>query len=403
MALKRTLLCAVPRMIEPPLSGGELRVHSLLSRLQPRWRIALACFLDSEDEVRQTAAALRLENGIVDKVHLVRRTPGASAPEGLPDTARWFFDPAMRDALGRLAADERVDLIHFEFNEMAQYAPALRCMAATAMTEHDASTLSWGRSYLRRDGSAAHRARQWWLRARFEREVIRACDRVVVLSEADARRLRPLAGGDRLRIVPTGVDLDRFAFRPPAEREPDTALFVGHFPHFPNEDAAVRLVREVLPPLKRRRPAARVLLVGSKVTDRVAALAGPDVSIFDTVPDVRPFLARAAVFVAPLSLGFGIKGKILEAFASGTPVVATVSACEAMPDLVNGRHALLGRSPRELAELAARLLADAALGERLAKAAREYVEERFGWDRQVERLEQVYDEALSEYSARRAR
>src|SRR6185369_8184417 len=167
----------------------------------------LACFLDPEDEVRQTAAALRLEHGLVDKVQLVRRTPGASAPDGLPDTARWFFDPAMRDGLGRLAAEERADLIHFEFNEMAQYAPALRNMAATVMTEHDASTLSWRRSYLRKEGPALHRARQWWLRARFERAVCRACDRVVVLSEADERRLAPLAGGDRLRVVPTGVDL----------------------------------------------------------------------------------------------------------------------------------------------------------------------------------------------------
>src|SRR5579859_2127473 len=127
----RRLICAVPRMIEPPLSGGELRIHSLLVRLKPRWRVALVCFVDAQDEVRQTAAAMRLENGLVDKVHLVRRTPGAQAPSNLPDTARWFYDPEMLKTLGRVAGEERAELIHFEFNEMAQYAPALRCLAAT--------------------------------------------------------------------------------------------------------------------------------------------------------------------------------------------------------------------------------------------------------------------------------
>ena len=399
----RRLICAVPRMIEPPLSGGELRVHSLLARLRGLWRITFVCFLDPQDEVRQTAAAMRLENGLVDKVHLVRRTPGAIAPAGLPDTAKWFHDPAMLAALGRAASEERADLIHFEFNEMGQYAGALRWLAATVLTEHDASTLSWRRSYLRKQGGLAHRAAQWLRRAAYERRVFGWSDRVVALSDADARRLAPFARDGQVRVVPTGVDLERFSFQKTGARDPDAVLFIGHFPHFPNEDAAVWLCREVLPELRRRRPSAKALLVGSKVTEAVAALAGPGVEIFDTVPDVRPFLARASVFIAPLRLGFGIKGKILEAFAAGTPVVATPSACEAMPELVPGRHVLLGRTPAELAGQAARLLADAALRERIARAARDYVERRFGWDRQAQRLAEIYEEALAEFSSRTRR
>lgn len=396
----RRLICAVPRMIEPPLSGGELRVHSLLARLKERWRVTLVCFVDPQDEVRQTAAAMRLENGLVEKVHLVRRTPGAQAPAGLPDTARWFYDPQMLRTLGRVASEERVDLIHFEFNEMGQYAPSLRFLAASVVTEHDASTLSWNRSYLRGEGDFAHRARQWLLRVAFERKVFRSCDKVVVLSDADARRLRVFARDGQLDVVPTGVDLGRFVFQGPGGREPDSVLFIGHFPHFPNEDAAVWLCRDILPKLRERRPGAKALLVGSKVTPPVAALGGAAVEIYDTVPDVRPFLARAQVFIAPMRLGFGIKGKILEAFASGTPVVATASACEAMPGLIAGRHALLGRTPKELADGAARLLDDAELRDRMARAAREYVVSRFGWDRQAELLEATYEEALRNFSTR---
>jgi glycosyltransferase involved in cell wall biosynthesis len=220
------------------------------------------------------------------------------------------------------------------------------------------------------------------------------CDRVVALSPADARRLGRFGRRDKIRVVPTGDDLSHFAFAGPEGRDPDGLLFVGHYPHYPNEDAAVFLGREIMPALRAMNPRARLSLVGSYPTPAVQALASEAVEVVGTVPDVRPHLARAAVFIAPVRLGCGIKGKVLEAFASGTPVVATPAACEALPGVRDGEHLLIGRGAAALASQAARLLADAGLRRRLAEPARRYVEKLFGWERQAAALDEVYREGL---------
>lgn len=136
-------------------------------------------------------------------------------------------------------------------------------------------------------------------------------------------------------------------------------------------------------------------LVGSSVTPRVHALAGDSVEVVGTVPQVHPYLAKARVFAAPVRLGRGIKGKILEAFASGVPVVAIPEACEAMPDARDGEHLLIARSPEEFARRCADLLNDEAMSFRLARAARELVEKQWSYDRQADLLDTAYRELLA--------
>ncbi|MBI4375733.1 MAG: glycosyltransferase [Elusimicrobia bacterium] len=393
------ILAVTPRIIYPPLSGGESRVFSLLTRLARSHELSLATFVEPGEEAQAAAAALRLESGPLKKVHLVARTGACASRPGLPRAARRYFDEAMARALDRLSAEGNFDLVHLEFSEMGQYAPYVRTRAATVLTEHDASFLSLSRSYLRREGGAWEQLKDWIRRLRYSREIAGQADEIVAVSPADARRLRWLAGC-RATLVPTGVDLERFDFHGQDRRQRDLAMFLGHYPHYPNEDAALWLCREIWPLVREKRPGARLALVGSKPTAAVQALRGPDVEISGTLPDVRPYLHRAGLFIAPLRLGFGIKGKLLEAFACGAPVLATPVACEALPGIEPGRHLLVGKTARELARLAISLLDDPALAATLAREARRYVEARFGWDTQADALERVYRQALAGYAAR---
>jgi glycosyltransferase involved in cell wall biosynthesis len=388
----KTVLLAVPRMIVPALSGGELRVLSLVRALAPKYRFSVATFLEPGREAELAASALYLESQGV-RAHLIPRGPAAPRSADAPGIARSYEDPEMARALRRIVAEEKADLVHLEFTQMAQYSESLQDLVPVVATEHDTSLLSGERSYLRPGQETAPEARR--LAEAFLRRVLGACARVVTMSEADAERLAAIVPRERIRVVPTGVDLAAFPFRPLSGREPDRVAFVGHYAHFPNEDAAVFLCREVLPALLARRPGAKVSLIGSGVTPAVAALRSGIVEVTGPVPSVAPHLARARVFIAPMRLGFGIKGKLLEAFSSGLPSVATPEACEAMPGLRDGTHVLLARDAAGLADACARLLEDDALSERLARAARAYVEERFGWDRQAALLDAVYREALA--------
>lgn len=387
-----SVLSVVPRMIYPAHSGGEIRVGALIRALAGRVRFTLVTFLESGQEAHATAAAMRLERDWGLQTVFARR----GLPVGdwmTPDLARPYADGRMAEMILRTAREARADLVHLEFTQLAQYARSASAAAPVVLTEHDTSVLTFARSYVRGE-SAFRRAAERVRHEVYLRRALRHCARVVAVSDADAARLARLSPRRNVRVVPTGVDLARFPFRDLAGREAGRVAFVGHYPHFPNEDAAVFLCKRILPPLRRLRAEARVALVGSAPTPAVLALAADAVAVVGTVPEVAPELHRARVFIAPMRLGFGIKGKILEAFSAGTPVVATAQACEAMPGIADGVHALLARDAEGLAAAAARLLSDDALSRRLAAAAREYVERRFGWARQADLQEAVYREAL---------
>ncbi len=80
--------------------------------------------------------------------------------------------------------------------------------------------------------------------------------------------------------------------------------------------------REIWPLLRRDIPESRLVLVGSEPNAKIVSLESRAVRVTGTVPSVEPFLAKARLFVAPVRLGRGIKGKILEAFASGDDALA---------------------------------------------------------------------------------
>ena len=391
-----------PRLIYPAQSGGDLRVYSLLRCLADRYRVTLLSFHERGRGARAAAAALALERELVHRVHLVERgAPGREA--WLPPEAQSWQSEEMNASLDAVVEDERIELAHIEFGELAHYARRLKGRVPVVLTEHDASSLSWGRSYLSPDEQGGAWGRPWsWARQwLYTWRTLRDCDRVVVVSEADRRRLSAVAGGGRVAVVPTGVDTRRF-FPGGAARRPGSLVFVGHYPHYPNEEAAVSLARDVLPRVRREIPGARLQLVGSGPTPVVLALESEAIEVTGPVPEVQPYLAAAEVFVAPLRLGFGIKGKLLEAFASGTPVVATPQACEGIPQAKAEEHLLVGDGVEALSAQTVRLLRDPALRRRLAARARELVEKSFTWEAQADRLDRVYRSLLGAREAAHA-
>jgi glycosyltransferase involved in cell wall biosynthesis len=280
-----------------------------------------------------------------------------------------------------------------EYDLMAPYA-RLAAGVPLVLTQHDAGTISFFHSYFREMAGWGKFARvgEWLRRVRFEREALARFDRVVVCTEPDARRLARVAAAERIRVVPTGVDLDEFA--PGAAPATPTLVFVGHYPHFPNEDAAVFFARRVLPRVRQARPDVRFLAVGSSPTPAVMALGRePGVIVTGTVPSVAPFLRQAAVFVAPLRLGQGIKGKILEAFAAGVPVVATPCAADGLGARA-GVELELASSPRAFASVVAALLSDEGRRRRLGEAGRAFARRAWSWPALAPRLGGVYEELV---------
>jgi glycosyltransferase involved in cell wall biosynthesis len=268
--------------------------------------------------------------------------------------------------------------------------------AAKVLTEHDMGGASFFGSYFREMSGWGKLARlpEWRRRVRFMKAVAGDYDRVVVMTEPDRRALLRLAPRAPVRAVPTGVDLEFFRRRsPPA---PGARLvYLGHYPHYPNEDAALHMLRDILPRVRRRAPRVEFVAAGSDPTEALKREAArvPGVIVTGTMPDVRPCLSDATVFVAPVRLGHGIKGKILEAFAMGVPVVASPRAAAGL-DAVAGRDLLVAGSAAEFSAAVVRLLESEPLRRELGENGRRAAERSYDWRTLSGRLGDLSDELL---------
>ena len=159
--------------------------------------------------------------------------------------------------------------------------------------------------------------------------------------------------------------------------------------------------RDILPLIRRAAPATSLAVVGKDPPPVVRALASSHVLVTGTVPDVRPWMQSAAVFVCPLRVGGGTRLKILEAQASGRAVVSTSLGCEGLA-VTPGQDILVADEPAAFADAVLRCLRDPALRARLGAAGRALVERRYRWEAIGADLAAFYEELLARPRGRTA-
>jgi glycosyltransferase involved in cell wall biosynthesis len=219
----------------------------------------------------------------------------------------------------------------------------------------------------------------WFYRAEAQR--LRTCECALAtkaafataVSEEDARRLSPIVS-----VIPHAVDTDVFR-PPPPNTERNGIVFTGNLSYPPNVEAATWFVRHVFPEVRARVPEVTLRLVGDSPARSVQALTGDGIEVTGFVPSVADALQRAGVALAPVRSGSGVKTKVLEAMACGTPVVATPEA-NAGIGAEDGREILLAGNTNAFAEAVVELIGDPGRAASVGAAGRALVEERFSLD-----------------------
>jgi glycosyltransferase involved in cell wall biosynthesis len=217
-------------------------------------------------------------------------------------------------------------------------------------------------------------------------------DRVQVFTPRDAALLRSVAPAfsDRVRVNPFGIDLPPAP--DPAREDPESVVFVGSFNHAPNVDAAAWLAREIMPHVIARRPSVRLWLVGEDPPPSILRLAGPHLVVTGRVRDVAALLATAAVVVAPVRIGGGMRRKVLEALALGRAVVTTELGTEGLAGPPSELPVMLAGTAVEFGDCVLRLLASPSERRDLGGRGRAYVAAYHSWTGYADRLDAVYAE-----------
>ena len=224
---------------------------------------------------------------------------------------------------------------------------------------------------------------------RIEARIVRRADHVIFASDRDRRLILGTATAPASSVVPNGVDV-AFWQRSASELGLDRIVFTGAMHYPPNVDAALVLVRAVLPLVRRRVPEASLDIVGRDPAAALLAVAGrPGVRVTGTVPDVRPYLEGASVFAAPLRFGAGIQNKLLEALAMELPVIASSLAIDGLRTGDAAPQAVVADDPAVMAERIIETLETVRRDQRPNAAGRAYVESAFRWETSGRRLSEI--------------
>ena len=389
------ILYLVHRLPYPPNKGDKVRSYHLLKHLAARHRVFLGTFIDDpEDEphvnaLRPLCADLHVER-IAPRAARLRSLSGLLHDEAL--TLPYYRSAALSAWVERTIREQRPDAAVVFSSAMAQYIPiasGLRTLVDlvdvdSAKWTQYANSRYWPLSWIyRREGRKL---------LEFERATVARAEHSFLVTEAEVALFlehAPECTG-RVDAVGNGVDAEFFSpahtLASPFATDERAIVFTGAMDYWPNIDAVTWFATDILPALIERQPAVRFYIVGTRPTPAVQALAGARVVVTGTVPDVRPYLAHAAVVVAPLRVARGVQNKILEAMAMARPVVAS-AACAAGIDASNGTEFDVAGDGQEFVTRVDALLADPSRARRVGEAARARVLERYCWDAKLARLD----------------
>lgn len=396
----------------PPAADGAGAIPVLLRAellgLKQWHEVTLVTAVGDEPGEEEAARRLASEAGVEVHVADRRRPPpgmarrrrqlrmaSAWARGRWPWRTVWFADPGIQRTIDRLSAERTFDVALVEDSAMSvfRYPAGL----PRVFTHHEVlrpRPFDWHAGSPRNWPAWAFGELDWRRWARFQPQAWRRFDLVQVFSQRDAEQVAELAPdvAPRVRVDPFGLVLPEPA--DPGREQAGTILFVGAFHHPPNRDAAIWLAREILPAVLARHPGARLRIVGSGPTPEVRVLAGANVEVIADSPSVLPHLEEAAVVMAPVRTGGGMRMKVLQAMAAGKAVVTTPRGTEGYSGFGEEPPLAVGESAAEIAAATAELLGDDERRRQLGARAREFAERHHSPEAWAARQTAVFEEAI---------
>ncbi|MBU4311168.1 MAG: glycosyltransferase family 4 protein, partial [Candidatus Omnitrophica bacterium] len=221
---------------------------------------------------------------------------------------------------------------------------------------------------------------------------IKACekfDKVITMTQHERDILRSFSSKINAEYVPMGVDTGIFKSNSHIKEESDIT-YVGFFRHYPNVDAVRYFTKDIYPLIKKRLPEARFNIVGFDPPDEISKMDNIDgIRVTGHVEDIRPFLYGTKVFIMPIRLGMGMRGKLFEAWAMEKAVVSTSIGCEGV-EIEDNKNIMVADTPEDFAVKTVELIKDDDKRRELGVNARKKTVSKYDWDVLTKKLEDIY-------------
>lgn len=384
------ILFLAHRVPFPPNRGDKIRAHHLLRKLTSMGRVHVGCFAESDEDRAGQAelAAIAATHAIVDRKKPLVLAGVEAMLAGKPVSLTAFHSARLESWVRQTLAREPVDTIVIFSGQMGQYVPGhFEGRVIIDLCDVDSAKFE---NYAEAGDRVWLNAREGRMLAREEERLAQRADATILISDAEAalfhERLKSPSEA-KVQVIGNGIDAALFD---PATVEPHQDLtsaqgphlvFTGQMDYRPNEQAALWVIDEFLPELRKRHAQARFHIVGRNPTAALTAhQSTPGVRVWGEVPDVRPFIAGATCVIAPLLIARGVQNKVLEAMAMARPVLLTPHAATGIA-AEDGTHWLVSEpDAKAMADRFDTLCADRSMAHAIGTAARAFVLSHHAWD-----------------------
>jgi len=365
---------------DPPDNGSKIRVLNLLRTLCKEHTVTLISFVNPDERVcPQILPDPRPREILLSPYREFDRRSGRALLGFLSAKPRWIVDthsPEMASLIRRTVDKGRFDLVIASQTEMASY---YRCFDGIPAIFEEVELGSFhppdpGNRYL------PHNIRirlRWFKHRRFLADLLRHFRSCTVVSYIERAMLaEAVPGYSSVHVIPNSIDVESYRARPPVERVRNSMIFAGSLRYSANLDAMTWFLNHVYPLILSRQKGVRLTITGDPGSAKLPEM--PYVVQTGRVENIRELVSSASVSIAPIRTGGGTRLKILEAFALGTPVVATTKAAEGL-DVQNGTHLLLADTPEDFAGSVIHLLQQPDRAVKIAENALDLVRLQYNW------------------------
>jgi polysaccharide biosynthesis protein PslH len=376
----------------PPNRGDRIRCYHILTHLAKRHEITLA-YPVFDDEHHECQEHLRryCASVLPVKHHKFARYLSCFLAifSHRPLSTSFFYSSQMTKVVQSIVPD----IVLADCSTMAQYAIQMPYPKILDFVDIDSQKWEHFSSMARFPYSLIYRIESRRL-SHYERFLAERFNRCLVTSQHEQSILECTTN---MTVLANGVDQQYFA--PRQILTDGSIIFTGVMNYFPNSDAVLHFHRQIFPIIRRAIPTTQFIIAGMHPTTQVRDLAGDHTVVTGFVPDIRDYLAKAAVCVVPLRIAQGVQNKILEAMAMGIPVVATSVANRGI-HAAPGKEILVADDPEGFAAATIALLRDDELREMITTNARRFIEHHFNWEKNLQKLDELISEVMGSSDTR---
>ncbi|MEC4686304.1 MAG: glycosyltransferase family 4 protein [Nitrospirota bacterium] len=387
----------------PPDHGHYIRTYNVLKYVSQHHDVYFIGFIKNKEDFRNVEPIRKMCKTadvfvIPDDVSSVRfyLSLFLNFFSPLPYIAQKYYQKSMKQKIREILKENKIDIVHFDMLHLSRYQSMFDGIPTT-LTEHNVESLRI-LSLLRNSRNVLFKAfmyLQYIKLKSFEKKACAGFNICAAVSEDDLKVLKTMSPSANFVVIPNGVDTGYFA---PDDTPflPNSMIWVGGMDNIYNREAVDVFIEEIFPLIQKEIPAVKFTVVGKSPTRKLLHLAktNKNIEVVGYVDDVRPYICKTAVYIAPIKSGGGTKLKILNALSLAKPVITTSVGAEGI-EVEDNKHLLIADEPGLFAGKTIELLKNPEIAAKLGENGRNLMIEKYDWGIIGEKMNRVYEELLT--------